>query len=217
MPIDPVKIPQNVYIEDRVVGPLSLRQIIIMALGGGLSYMLYASWDKANGSVSIPVAVVLWMPAVIAAAFALVKINDLSLMRICFLLLEKANKPKIRTWTPRTGISINIRTAPKKEEPKKEEAKKQDTHSEIRSLSSMVDRGIPVAAIEQEKRIHDDVVDTVAASPAAPLQAAIAETQAAAASTQPSNLQTLKPEGSSVAMPQIDMTVFRDIHPPQAQ
>ena len=40
MPIEPVKIPQNVYIEDRIVGPLTLRQTLIMAIGGGFSYAL---------------------------------------------------------------------------------------------------------------------------------------------------------------------------------
>lgn len=209
MPIDPVKIPQNVYIEDRVVGPLSLRQIIIMALGGGFSYMLYASWDKANGSVSLPVAVLLWMPAVIAAAFALVKINDLSLMRICFLLLEKANKPKTRLWTPRTGISINIRTTPKKEDPKaKTEAKKTDTRKEIASLSSVVDRGIPTV-IEGKEGIEDKEGKD---------DAGIAERTSLSSAVLPVNPQRVTADSpASISLPPMsDMSVFRDVLPPTA-
>src|SRR3989338_8849472 len=100
MSIDPVKIPQNVYIEDRIVGPLTLKQIIIITLGAGFSYAMYSSLIKSFGSLSIPTTVIVWSPAFIAAAFALIRINDLSLMRICFLMLERFNKPSVRTWAP---------------------------------------------------------------------------------------------------------------------
>src|SRR3989344_7835262 len=111
MAIEPVKIPQNVYIEDRIVGPLPLRQPLIMAIGGGFSYMMYASLTKTYGQLGIVVTVLVWIPAAIAVLFALVKVNDLSLMRICMLLFEKFNKSHERTWTPRKGLSINIRTS----------------------------------------------------------------------------------------------------------
>src|SRR3989338_3795333 len=110
MPIDPVKIPQNVYIEDRIVGPLTLKQTLIMAAGGGFSYALYGSISKAYGSISIPITILVWIPCAICVVFALVKINDLSLAKICFLLLERFHKPAQRTWAPRRGISINIHT-----------------------------------------------------------------------------------------------------------
>lgn len=110
MPIDAVKIPQNVYIEDRIVGPLTLKQILIVGAGGGISYALWAMAAKAYGSVSIPLTVLVWIPCVISAAFAFVKINDLSMLRMCLLLLERMNKPVLRAWGPRQGITINIRT-----------------------------------------------------------------------------------------------------------
>ena len=110
MPIDPIKIPQNVYIEDRIVGPLTLKQVIICAIGGGFSYAMFASMSKTYGSVALPIQILVWLPAAVSIAFAFVRINDLSLMRICFLLMEKMNKPATRTWTPRRGIIINVRT-----------------------------------------------------------------------------------------------------------
>ncbi len=110
MPIDPIKIPQNVYIEDRIVGPLTLKQIIIVALGGGFSYVLWSTITKTIGSVNIVLTVLAWIPAVIAVIFAFVKINDLSMFRLCLLAVERFNKPSLRTWSPRRGISINVRT-----------------------------------------------------------------------------------------------------------
>ena len=110
MPIQPIKIPQNVYIEDRIVGPLTLKQIIIICLGCGFSYAMWAMISKSYGYVGIPLTVVVLIPGAISVVFSLIKVNDLSLMRIVFLLLEKASKPSTRTWTPRRGISINIKT-----------------------------------------------------------------------------------------------------------
>ncbi|MBI5155909.1 PrgI family protein [Candidatus Peregrinibacteria bacterium] len=110
MPIQPIKIPQNVYIEDRIVGPLTLKQIIIVCIGCGFSYAMWASISKSYGYVGIPLTILVWIPGALSVVFALIKVNDLSLLRIVFLLLERANKPTIRTWTPRRGISINIKT-----------------------------------------------------------------------------------------------------------
>ncbi len=110
MPIEPIKIPQNVYIEDRIVGPLTLRQVIIVALGGGFSYALWASISKAYGIVAIPLQILVWIPGVLSLIFAFVKINDLSMLRLCMLFIERMNKPTTRTWTPRRGIVINVRT-----------------------------------------------------------------------------------------------------------
>ena len=110
MSLDPIKIPQNVYIEDRIVGPLTLRQVIVVALGGGFSYGLWAMLNKVYGGLPLPVMIAVWIPAVLSFAFAFVRINDLSLLRILLLLIEQMEKPKLRTWAPRQGIVINFRT-----------------------------------------------------------------------------------------------------------
>lgn len=145
MPIDPVKIPQNVYIEDRIVGPLTLRQIITMAIGGGISYSMYASLAKAYGSVDLITTIIVWIPAVIAAAFAIIKINDLTLSRIVLLVVERMLKAPVRTWTPREGISINIKVLATQENEKSmkkvQAQQKADTEAKkkILELSSVVD------------------------------------------------------------------------------
>ncbi len=152
MSIDPVKIPQNVYVEDRIVGPLTLRQLLMIAVGGGFSYMLYGTIAKANGGhLGIVPTVLLWIPCAISVLFALVKINDLSLFRIVFLAVEKINKPPVRTWGPRQGLSIHIRTGGAQEVEKMEKARQEEqkrmeeaakTGHRIRELSSVLDRPI---------------------------------------------------------------------------
>lgn len=111
MPIDPVKIPQNVYIEDRIVGPLTLRQIIIVAIGCGFSYAVWASISKAYGSLGIIPSVILFLPGVLSFLFAFVTVNDVGLFRLLLLAIERMSKPSRRTWSPREGITINIQTS----------------------------------------------------------------------------------------------------------
>ena len=164
MPIDPVKIPQNVYIEDRIVGPLTLRQTLIMAGGGGFSYALFALMNKAYGHLSIVGTVFVWIPAAIAAIFALVRVNDLSLLRISLLLLEKMQKPPVRTWAPRRGIVINIHTqaaAMKQQQEKhqKEMVLESQTQTKIEELSTTVDQ-----AFEQEQKKETEETEDIHSS-----------------------------------------------------
>jgi len=127
MPIEPVKIPQNVYIEDRLFGPVTLRQVIITGIGTGISYMLWATAQniataQAGGvatGVSWPITAICWSPSVLFAIFAFVKINDLSMLRIVLLSLENMKKPSNRMWSPRQGIHVHIRTFKEEKESKK--------------------------------------------------------------------------------------------------
>lgn len=139
MPIEPVKIPQNVYIEDRIVGPLTLKQIIISMLGMGFSYALWASIAKAYGSVPLHITVIVWIPAAIALMFAFVRINDLSMSHILFLTIERFSKPQIRVYGPRRGLTVQTRsfTAPKPQSHFTSQPQRSD--ADVAELSAVLD------------------------------------------------------------------------------
>ncbi len=99
------KIPQNVGIEDKIVGPLSLRQLIIVAVGVGISWVLFAIMSKLYEVNFIEYAVIA-MPALLSAAFALIRINDQSLTKYLQLLMEFSMKPKRRVWDHRGIASL---------------------------------------------------------------------------------------------------------------
>ncbi len=50
------------------------------------------------------------VPLSIAAAFAFVQVQGLSLVRIILLIVEKNKKPAVRKCGPRAGIQINVKT-----------------------------------------------------------------------------------------------------------
>lgn len=140
MAIDPVKIPQNVYVEDRIVGPVTLRQIIMCLIGGGTSYALWTVFSKsgATGLLSILISCT---PITVMAAFAFVKINGISLFRMCLLMIERMEKPTLRVWTPRRGLAINIQFVTG-DKGTTQKAAVVDKHTErIQELSQMLDEG----------------------------------------------------------------------------
>jgi hypothetical protein len=109
MPIEAVKIPQNVYVEDHIIGPVTLRQLLITGIGAGIGYGIFAMAQK-SGVTNIVALAACWIPTVICAAFAFLKINDLSLFTIILLSIEGFNKPNVRYWSPHGGLSINLIT-----------------------------------------------------------------------------------------------------------
>ncbi|MCF7844806.1 MAG: PrgI family protein [Kiritimatiellales bacterium] len=109
MPIEAVKVPQNVQVEDRLIGPITLRQVMICLAGGGISFVGWNAMKAAGMQTPVHFAVS-WTPLAIAAAFAFIKYKNLSLLRIILLKIEKGQKSSKRAFGPRTGIAINIRT-----------------------------------------------------------------------------------------------------------
>ncbi|MBT5237372.1 PrgI family protein [Candidatus Peregrinibacteria bacterium] len=147
MTIDPVKIPQNVYVEDRIIGPVTLRQIMIILGGAGISYAIWAGMQSA-GTVSVFQAGIAWTPCGIAVLFAFVKINGISLFRITLLAIERVNKPSRRTWQPRQGIYVNFITkAPAKSNKDMRMKEEQKQNTEIEELSRVLDQGPPESAL----------------------------------------------------------------------
>lgn len=90
------KIPQNVQIEDKIVGPLTLKQLITLGIGGGISYAIYVGLAK---SYFIEVWLIpTLVPAIITLLITFVKINGINFGKWCFLMVEFIAIPKKRTF-----------------------------------------------------------------------------------------------------------------------
>ncbi|QQR83017.1 PrgI family protein [Candidatus Peregrinibacteria bacterium] len=94
------KIPQNVGIEDKIVGPLTLRQLIILAVGFGLSYILFALINRFY-ELNVLEYLIIGVPSFLAVAFALIRVNDVPLLKFILLFLEFSIKPRKRAWDHR--------------------------------------------------------------------------------------------------------------------
>ncbi len=85
------KVPQNVQMEDKIVGPLTLKQLMICAVGGGISYFIYVSTSKMYVlSVWLPATSI---PALLTLAIAFLKIKDIPFIKFSMLQLERILRP----------------------------------------------------------------------------------------------------------------------------
>lgn len=101
------KVPQDVLRPDKIVGFLTLRQLVIVAIGGGIAYSLYIILSKQY-------YVEIWLPpvffiSVITLAFAFFKFHDILFEKLVLIFIEYKFRPRTRTWQKMAGdVPISV-------------------------------------------------------------------------------------------------------------
>jgi hypothetical protein len=137
------KVPQNVQMEDKIVGPLTLKQMIILAAGGGMAYVVYLALAKTYfWEVWLPpVAVVV----VITILFTFVRIYNVSFSRFILLFIQFLVLPRQRIWVKKSGDVIMqeiLTREPTEAQYKSEEKGKKtvDTIKKLQDISTKLDK-----------------------------------------------------------------------------
>lgn len=95
------KIPQNVQVEDKIVGPLTLKQLIILGVGGGITYVLYNYFGARyylGAWVILP-----FLTGSLTLAVTFLKIGGIPFGKWCFLMVEYFINPNKRTFVMGAG------------------------------------------------------------------------------------------------------------------
>lgn len=135
------KIPQDVQVEDKIVGPLTLKQLIITAVGGGFSYFVYISTSKLYViQVWLPATII---PALLTLAIAFLKINDIPFLKFSLLQIERFLKPRKRHFEKGsanlyTSCLSTPQTSRKSAKiSKKQEKKAEDIQAQIKDIDKL--------------------------------------------------------------------------------
>ncbi len=90
------KVPQDVQREDRIVGPLTLRQLIICGIGFSIAYAIYTVLGRDYEIITalIPVVII----GLITVIFAFIKPLDLVFERYILFWIESLILPRKRYW-----------------------------------------------------------------------------------------------------------------------
>ena len=125
------KIPQNVQIEDKIVGPLTFKQLFILGGGGGIAYLIYLALAKKY-------FLEIWLPPVAIVslatlALAFVKPLGVTFIHYLLLLIEYWASPRKRSWvkgggTVYTSMFTQLSTVPSKIQKKAEKKRSSDSH-----------------------------------------------------------------------------------------
>lgn len=130
------KIPQNIAAEDKLIGPLSLRQLIIVSVGGGLAYMIYMTMVRAGAPtvVYLPPIIII---SLLTVAIAFFKKDNLTFTRMVLLLLEMTINPPKRIWVQMAGDQSPFKLL------------------ELYASDTSVATGKTLQEISQEKKLED--------------------------------------------------------------
>jgi len=146
------KVPQDVQREDTIVGPLTLKQLIIMAIGGGTAYAIYVTLaTRYFFEVWLPpVAIVV----IITILFAFVKPNGLPFYVYIMNFIEYHFLPKKRVWIHRSANPfIPPEDNSKKTIAIKEEKKKPE--KSLEELSAILDTAGESEMLKKVKTLHE--------------------------------------------------------------
>lgn len=135
------KVPQNIDMQDKIIGPLTLIQFIYLMAGGMIIYIFY---ETLEGGIFYLIA----FPAgFLALALAFLKVQDQPFSKFLLSLLYFLTRPKKQVWYK---IPESEKFAEELKEKKKEEKQdSKDTHkkvekSELEKLALLLDtQGLP--------------------------------------------------------------------------
>lgn len=152
------KIPQNIDIEDRIVGPLTMRQFVIFLIAAAGAFMLYL----ALSAVAFPLFVILSGVILLAAiALAFVDYGGRHAESIILDAIVSATKPKRMVWKKERASISTENNQQQAQQPKREDSipavvAKSDFNEvkeKLRRATSYSDSGTapgPYPAVEDE-------------------------------------------------------------------
>ncbi|QQS59803.1 PrgI family protein [Candidatus Peregrinibacteria bacterium] len=135
------KIPQDVQREDTIIGPITMRQLIICAIGGGIAYTLYMILSKSYYmSVWLPPIAII---SLLTVAFAFIEIRGISFTKWILLMLETIILPNKRVWDKRQSTQFLFRfpspSVSKKENEDEDENTKEVSIDHLEEISKALD------------------------------------------------------------------------------
>lgn len=142
------KVPQNVQIEDKVLPFMTMRQLIICFIGGGLAYIVYIGMELQPMEIWLPPVAIL---VGLTLSIAFVEINGVPFVSFILLVLEQFLNERKRWWIKSAGDIYLTDTPQIKKVIAKQEARKRLTPEMLERLSCNLDAQDPLQLKRCEK------------------------------------------------------------------
>ena len=102
-------VPQFIDVEDKVIGPITVRQFIILLFSGGLEFL---SWKFSDFTLFLFESLLI---AIFTILFAFIKINGRPIHFFILNFIQTSKKPWLRLWNKEFNPS-DLRKSMKKKE-----------------------------------------------------------------------------------------------------
>lgn len=129
------KIPQNVEVEDTIIGPITMKQLAILGGGGGMAYVIYISLAKSYYPE-------VWLPPVafislMTICIAFVEIKNIKFVKWVLLMMEAMLLPPQRVWDKRQSTQFLFRYSGPTKTPQKKEEKLDPSLKKAQQVSNL--------------------------------------------------------------------------------
>ncbi|MEI6478484.1 MAG: PrgI family protein [bacterium] len=146
------RVPQNIAMEDRIVGPLSPIQFGIVVIGGGISFFVYSSH-----SIPSPLNVFFGiMLGLFTIVMAVGKFNGFPMYHFIRFLIAFLIKPKVRIWHKEGAEVKLIKADTIKPEENHHHATKNISKADIARLAEVLDSHGKRGLVPQIKKPDED-------------------------------------------------------------
>ncbi|MBI4032739.1 PrgI family protein [Candidatus Berkelbacteria bacterium] len=158
------QVPQNIDMEDKIVGPLTMLQFVYLMVGG---MIVYLSWTLFDISLFLVIAVPVGL---FTLALAFVKVQDQPFPKFMAAFLLYLVRPKARVWQKEQQLS-ELKLTKKAQETRVAGSEKTLSHDTSAELASGVD--VPTQNVEPRTQhlgatANQTPVGTVPVSPPEP-------------------------------------------------
>ena len=128
------KVPQNITMEDRIAGPLTLVQFIMAIIGGGFAFLVLNLRSLAPLN-TVGAGVI----ALLTAVIVLGKFNDQPMYKFVRFIFVFLFTPKTRVWH-KAGSQVQlVKPSQKKENDDVKRSTKHVTKADIARLAAVID------------------------------------------------------------------------------
>jgi len=129
-------VPQFIDVEDKIFGPVTTRQFIILLAAGLVIFVAYKYGDFALFITTLALG------GGLALIFAFVKVNGQQFHYFVLNLIQSFRRPKLRLWSKQCSKEeLDFLRKQKVEEVEVKEARKPAKSEHIRDLSLIVNTG----------------------------------------------------------------------------
>lgn len=135
------KVPQNVQRADTIIAFITMKQLIIILITGGISYLLFMQLSKLYVLSKVELFLIC-IPLFIGIAFAFLKIKGIPLFKFCLLMIEQSLfLPPRRFWQPNSHTFVSMTQSFTYKDKKEEvvEEKAVVSREKIKNLAELLD------------------------------------------------------------------------------
>ena len=130
------KVPQKIDLEDKIIGPLTLKQFIYLLAGGMVDYIILSATSSSLGGWVLIVLV-----SLVALCFAFVQIEEQPFSYLIANFFSYVLRPKLRLWDKRSQTARVVEFKNKREDKSNQPLIKrpEEVKSSLEALSQVLD------------------------------------------------------------------------------